>query len=258
MMRIEKRETYAETCEQIIEWSGQYPAVFELLPRADDLQMFDVVTSSRDGEYPVEILIGDCYTSVNRRTGVVGFDLDADGILYLAAKSAEGRPRSQIFCDVRREMHSGQGALVFYEKDALACVGEFPSWSRLRDASGMELFREGVDPEFWYVNMVRCKIECAMTYYYSWFKPSGHSLEAAMTLVEMIEWMGKDPAFDRRSLQTEQKRWALGDANDLMDKAEATEAEGRNVHAELLVRLAEDDRFWMKWRAFGCRNGWWE
>lgn len=263
-MRIERRETYAETCERILREHEKRPATFELLPRADDLQTFDVVVATLQNSHPAEIMISDCYTSVNRWTGVVGFSHGAGEIVALARQVAEGRTRAALFADTRGGMHYSEHFRVFYAKDALEYAEEFANHSV---QSGWPLFWEWArewwnvlepDPELYYVKMVECGIENPRSHYNSRFKPSDHSLTSAMMLARMIEWMGKDPAFDRRSLQTQHRVSAVLRAINLMDRHDVSEAEGRSCHEELLSSLAEDDRFWMRWRAFGRGNGWWE
>lgn len=263
-MRIEKRETYAETCERVRLEHEKRPATFELLPRADDLQPFDVVVATLQNSHPVEILISDCYTSVNRWTGVVGFALGVGEIVALARQVAEGRTGSSLFADTRGGLHYSEAFRVFYVKDALEYAEEFANhsgqlgWKPFLEWVKRSNAAEEQEPEFWYVKMIECGIDNPRSHYDSRFNPSNHSLTSAMILAQMIEWMGKDPAFDRRSLQTQNRVCAVRRAINLIDRREVSEAEGRDCHEELLSSLAEDDRFWMKWRAFGRRNGWWE
>lgn len=263
-MRINRQETFAETCEWILREYEKRPATFELLPRADDLQTFDVVVATLQNSHPAEIMISDCYTSVNRWTGVVGFSLGAGEIVALARQVAEGRTRAALFGDTRRGMHYSEHFRVFYTKDALEYAEEFanhseqPNWKPFLEWVKRSNAVEEQEPEFWYLKMVECGIENPRSHYDSRFKPSDHSLTSAMTLARMIEWMGTDPAFDRRSLQTQHRVSVVQRAINLMDRRDVSEGDGRACHEELLSSLSEDDRFWIRWRAFGRGKGWWE
>lgn len=70
------------------------------------------------------------------------------------------------------------------------------------------------------------------------------------------DWLVSE-AFDLDDPGSEEREVALGRAEAAMDDGHMDLGAARELHEELLRLLPETDSFWMRWRHFGRRQGWW-
>lgn len=257
-MTIERFCNYAGVVEQALAYYEKNPQKFTFEPRRGEIDV-DMVFTRDDIDQLTVVSIFQDWTVASHGTGAVHFLLCAEEIIDLAKESAD-LERLALYREIERTVQADQ-MNTFYPidayNDAMAMkIKGVPGWASFYDS--LHGNPHSLAPEQWLAGMISHGIEHARLNYEGWLHPSREASEFIALMTEMVVWMAS-PDFDLKWLSTGDQREILRQTRELIEGGECvTKERGESIHAELLKHLPEQHPFWMRWRAFGRGNGWWE